>query len=70
MLVYAMAFSLFKNGEIGETLVISPTNINQYLSQTHHAGLSGDQDITKTRLFKYIENFTTKKGKFSNKKFW
>ena len=22
----------------------------------------------KTRLFKYIENFTTKKGKFSDKK--
>ena len=29
-------------------------------------------DITKIRLFKYIENFTTKKGKFSDKKkyFW
>ena len=26
--------------------------------------------ITKTRLFKYTENFTTKKGKFSDKKFW
>ena len=25
--------------------------------------------ITKTRLFKYIESFTTKKGKFSDKKF-
>ena len=25
-------------------------------------------DITKTRLFKYTENFTTKKGKFSDKK--
>ena len=24
--------------------------------------------ITKTRLFKYIEMFTTKKGKFSDKK--
>ena len=24
--------------------------------------------ITKARLFKYIENFTTKKGKFSDKK--
>ena len=24
-------------------------------------------DITKTRLYKYIENFTTKKGKFSDK---
>ena len=23
--------------------------------------------ITKTRLFKYIENFTTKNGKFSDK---
>ena len=26
--------------------------------------------ITKTHLFKYIENFTTKEGKFSDKKFW
>ena len=26
--------------------------------------------ITKTRLFKYNENFTTKKGKFSGKQFW
>ena len=26
-------------------------------------------NITKTRLFKYIENFATKKGKFSDKKF-
>ena len=26
--------------------------------------------ITKTRLFKYIENFTAKKGKISDKKFW
>ena len=24
--------------------------------------------ITKTRIFKYIENFTTKKGNFSDKK--
>ena len=26
--------------------------------------------ITKTRLFKYIENFTSKNWKFSNEKFW
>ena len=26
--------------------------------------------ITKTCLFKYTENFTTKKWKFSDKKFW
>ena len=26
--------------------------------------------ITKTRLFKYTENFTTKKWKFLDKKFW
>ena len=26
-------------------------------------------NITKTRLFKYTENFTTKNGKFSDKKF-
>ena len=29
-----------------------------------------ESSITKTRLFKYIENFTTKRGKFSDKKFW
>ena len=27
-------------------------------------------DITKTQIFKYIENFTTKKGKFSDETFW
>ena len=27
------------------------------------------EDITKTRLFKYIENFTTEKRKKSDKKF-
>ena len=27
-------------------------------------------DITKTRLFKYIENFTTKKGNFSDEILW
>ena len=26
--------------------------------------------IMKTRLFKFIENLTTKKGKYSDKKFW
>ena len=26
--------------------------------------------ITKTRLFKYTENFTTKNGNFSDKKYW
>ena len=26
--------------------------------------------ITKTSLFKYIENFTNKKLKYSDKKFW
>ena len=26
--------------------------------------------ITKTCLFKYTENFTTKKWKFSDEKFW
>ena len=26
--------------------------------------------LAKTRLFKYIENFTTKQGKFSDKKLW
>ena len=31
--------------------------------------LNKTEPITKTRLFKYVENFTTKKGKFSDKKF-
>ena len=31
--------------------------------------LSSRYNITKTRLFKYIENFYNKKGKFSDKKF-
>ena len=28
------------------------------------------EHITKTCLFKYIENFATKKGNFSDKNFW
>ena len=28
------------------------------------------QNITKTRIFNYTENFTVKKWKFSDKKFW
>ena len=28
------------------------------------------QSITKTSLFKYTENFTSKKWKFSDKKLW
>ena len=34
--------------------------VNTFLSDTS----------TKTRLFRYIENFTTKKGKFTDKKIW
>ena len=33
-------------------------------------GVSWTKNITKTRLFKYTLNFTTKKWKFSDKKFW
>ena len=36
---------------------------------THPRSLIRANIITKTRLFKYTENFTTKKGKFSDKKF-
>ena len=35
---------------------------------THHIS-THKKPITKTCLFKYIENFTTQKGKFSDKKF-
>ena len=31
---------------------------------------SQGRQLTKTRLFKYIESFTTKKGNFSEKKIW
>ena len=33
-----------------------------------HLNVDPKYTCTKTRLFKYIENFTTKKGKFSDKK--
>ena len=32
--------------------------------------LESSNFITKTRLFKYTENFTIKNGNFSHKKFW
>ena len=38
------------------------------LNGTYYAeNVSGCQNITKTRLFKYIEKFTTKNWKFSDK---
>ena len=40
-----------------------------FLSGTLHRR-SEFANITKTRLFKYIENFTSKDWKFSDKKFW
>ena len=39
---------------------------NQKCSRKKHVVF---KHIMKTHLFKYIENFTTKKGKFSDKKF-
>ena len=42
----------------------------EHFAMLHHSGhvRSAMIHITKTRLFKYIENFKTKKGKFSDKK--
>ena len=44
-----------------------PKALKQYDSNLVQILLGLGQFITKTRLFKFIENFTTKKGKFSNK---
>ena len=41
-----------------------------YLCLMDSSGLFLIEGITKTRLFKYIEHLSTKKGKFSNKTFW
>ena len=38
--------------------------MNKYVTRVHNS-----LTITKTRLFKYTENFTTKKWKFSDKIF-
>ena len=38
--------------------------------KTSHEAEKCDYVITKTRLFKYIENFTSKNCKFSDKKLW
>ena len=41
------------------------------LTSTHNLCFEQKYEtITKTRLFKYIENFTSKNWKFSDKKFW
>ena len=39
-----------------------------FLHILRHKGISFSKYITKTRLFKYIENFTTKTGNFSDKR--
>ena len=53
---------------------------NEYLEENHFRSLAmrkrvfeprfNADCITKTSLFKYTENFTTKKWKFPNNKFW
>ena len=40
------------------------------LKKSRRLPLETKKTITKTCLFKYTENFTTKKWKFSDKKFW
>ena len=48
--------------------LITATSIIMLTNQTSLM-LEMDRSITKTCLVKYFENFTTKKGKFSDKKF-
>ena len=45
-----------------------PKNMISSKHLTYLLGVLAFIVITKTRLFKYIENFTTKKGKFSYEK--
>ena len=47
-----------------KSLQLSPLAVQKFLD----TGFK--KTITKTRLFKYIENFTSKNWKFSDKKFW
>ena len=67
---------------LGDSIItVRITYYRPVCKQSNHR--TSDQDIycllhirlffdvnKKTRLFKYIENFTTKKGKFSDKKIW
>ena len=46
---------------------IYPVTLKKIPRKTHS---HQEHPITKTRLFKYTENFTIKTGKFSEKKFW
>ena len=62
---------------VGERQLIIGTQFDTYISnllktcrQSYSLPFLRKHFITKTRLFKYIENFTTKKGKFSDKKIW
>ena len=56
---------------IQSTLVISTSLISNYLISKWNSSLYRSEIlITKTRLFKYIENFTSKNWKFSDKKLW
>ena len=51
-------------------LLIKKILTDQYIQEWRSRELLSSKDITKTRLFKYIENFTIKNGTFSDKKFW
>ena len=51
----------------GVTKVVSLVKMEEYLPSVYSK--ETEDYIRKTRLFKYIENFTTKKGKFSEKNF-
>ena len=44
--------------------VLLEQNVENYMHFSHNVN---KHTITKTRLFKYIENFTTKNWKFSDK---
>ena len=50
--------------------MMSKAQQNRFVCKNDLTALLSSHSITKTRLFKYIENFTTKKGKISDKKIW
>ena len=54
-----------------DSIFIAVPHFRRYFIYIHvnSSSTSPNLNITKTRLFNYIENFTTKKRKFSDEKF-
>ena len=56
------------NSELQTVQNQKQTDLDLHCLQRKAEHIQVQQDITKTCLFKYIENFTTKKGTVSDKK--